>query len=125
MKNVKPEVFQNLPPASQTGRFFIHSSILNRTFVVEPLDDHPDNLYQSWGDVNPATKKLETGSYGEKYVGGIKMKDSIITEENGFDPKDIKVLGVGVSPTGYVQMLEEEFLRKQREKGESNGEENR
>ena len=101
-----------LPPGSKTGRFFVHSSILNRTFCIEPLDDHPDNLHRSWGDINPATKKVE-GDYGDKYVGGIKMEDSIITAENGFN--DIKILPPGTSPTGYISMLENEFLRKQKQ----------
>lgn len=124
MKNVKPEVLKKLPPTSETGRYFVHSSILNKTFCIEPIADHPDNIRSQWGDVNPATKKLETGGYGEKHKGSIKMKDSIIKKENGFETDGI-FLGVGTSPEGYITELEQEFLRKQREKGESNGEENR
>ncbi len=115
MKNIKPEVLKNLPPTSETGRYFVYSSILNKTFCVEPIGDHPDNIRSEWGDLNPATKKLETGSYGQKNKGSIKMKDSIIKKENGFENDGI-FLGVGVSPEGYIMQLEQEFLRKQKEK---------
>jgi hypothetical protein len=37
-----------------------------------------------WGDINPATKKVE-GTYGSKYRGGIKEDESMITKENGFE----------------------------------------
>ncbi len=112
MKNIKPEVLNNLPPTSDTGRYFVHSSILNKTFCIEPIGDHPDNKRSEWGDVNPATKKVE-GDYGDKNKGSVKMKDSIITKENGFQNDGI-FLGVGVSPEGYIMELEQEFLRKQK-----------
>lgn len=110
MKNVKPEVLKNLPPTSETGRYFVHSSILNKTFCIEPLGDHPDNIKSEWGDINTSTKKVE-GTYGKKHKGSIKMKDSIITKENGFENPTI--LGVGTSPEGYISLLEEKFLREQ------------
>lgn len=113
MRNIiNPEVLKNLPPTSETGRYFVYSSILKKTFCIEPIGDHPDNLRCEWGDINPATKKVE-GSYGQKFKGSVKMKDSIITEENGF--KNIQFLGVGFSPGGYIEMLEREFLAKQNE----------
>lgn len=37
-----------------------------------------------WGDVDPVTKKL-TGNYGSKYTGAVTKKESLITEENGFE----------------------------------------
>lgn len=116
MKNIKPEVLQNLPPTSETGRYFVHSSILNKTFCIEPIGDHPDNKRSEWGDVNPATKKVE-GDYGDKNKGSIKMKESIIKKENGFETDGI-FLGVGVSPEGYIMDLEQEFLRQQKLKSE-------
>ncbi len=109
MKNVKPEVLQNLPPTSETGRYFVHSSILNKTFCIEPLGDHPDNKRSEWGDVDVASKKI-TGTYGDKHKGSIKMKDSIITKENGFE--NPMLLQVGESPEGYISILEEKFLRE-------------
>lgn len=114
MKNINQEILKNLPPTSETGRYFVHSSILNKTFCIEPIGDHPDNVRSQWGDVNPATKKLETGAYGDKHKGSIKMKDSIIKTENGFETDGV-FLGVGTSPEGYIFELEQEFLRKQKE----------
>ena len=108
MKNIKPEVLKNLPPTSETGRYFVHSKILNKTFCIEPIGDHKDNLRSEWGDVNPATKKLEKSDYGDKHKGSIKMK------ENGFQ-SDGMLLGVGVSPEGYIMDLEQEFLKKQKQ----------
>ena len=90
----------------------IHSHILNKTFYVEVMEDHPDNLDRvQWGDVNPATNKLETGDYGKKNTVGINMSDSVIKEENGFD--NINYLPPGTSPHGYVEMLEQQHFRKQ------------
>ena len=81
---------------SNTGRFYIKQG--NRTFVVEPIDNSQGKT-QKWGDVNPATKKVE-GNYGNKHIGAIHEDDSIITEENGF--KDIVVLEPGISPIDYI-----------------------
>lgn len=90
----------------------IHSHILNKTFYVEVIEDHPDNLDRTtWGDYNPASGKLETGDYGKKNAVGVDMKDSIITKENGFG--NINYLPPGTSPHGYIEMLEKEHFRKQ------------
>jgi len=92
----------------------IHSTILGRTFYVEVIEDHPDNLDRTqWGDVNPATKKLETGDYGKKNAAGINMADSIITKENGFE--NPVYLKPGESPNGYIEGLERDFLEKQKQ----------
>ncbi len=112
MKNIKKEVLESMKGTSETGRYFIYSSILDKTFCVEPIDDHPDNIRSDWGDVNPATKKIE-GSYGEKNKGSIKMKESIIKVENGFENDGI-FLKVGESPQGYVEMMEREFINKKK-----------
>mgnify|MGYP003556432568 CR=1 FL=1 len=89
----------------------VHSPILGKTFYYEVIEDHPDNLDRvQWGDVNPATKKLETGDYGKKNPAGINMADSIITKENGF--KNPVYLKPGESPMGYIERLEKEFLQK-------------
>ena len=63
-----------------TGRFIVISQRTGRTYFVEPMEtEHTPQ----WGDVNPATGKVE-GHYGEKYRGGIKEKDSMLIPENGF-----------------------------------------
>ena len=48
-----------------------------------------------WGDINPATKKVE-GDYGEKYKGSVSEKESMITPENGFVLIETLELGVSV-----------------------------
>ena len=45
-----------------------------RKYYVEPIGGHSD-----WGDINPATKKVE-GDYGEKYKGSVSEKESMITQ---------------------------------------------
>ena len=100
-------LFRDLPPGSETGRHTVYSKILDRTFVIEPIADHKDNIRSEWGDINPATKKLE-GDYGDKHNGAVKESESIITKENGFN--EITYLKVGESPYGYIERLEKEFL---------------
>jgi len=87
---------------SNTGRYFIIDKDTGRKFCVEPLLEGEKT---DWGDLNPATKKVE-GQYGEKYIGAIKRKDTIITEKNNF--KNIIELKPGVSPNNYI----EELLKK-------------
>jgi hypothetical protein len=70
-----------------------------RKFVVEPLKGAP----VQWGDVNPATGKVE-GSYGSKYEGGVDPKDSILKPENGF--KNITKLPPGVSPLNFIERID-------------------
>lgn len=66
---------------SNTGRHTINYK--GRTFVVEPIDNTQGKGRKGFGDINPATKKVE-GSYGDKYIGSVHMDDSIISEKNGF-----------------------------------------
>lgn len=89
---------------SDTGRYMITDKKTGRRFVVEPIHGKSERP-QSWGDVDPATKKL-TGQYGKKRIGSISEEESIITEENGF--KNIVMLPPGTSPEGYI----EELLKK-------------
>ena len=90
----------------------IHSPILNKTFYLEVIEDHSDNLERvQWGDYNQSTRKLETGDYGKKNSGGVNMSESIITEDNGF--KNINYLPAGTSPMGYIEMLERKYLQEQ------------
>ena len=82
-----------------SGRFIVTSLKTNKKYYIEPIG----KPYINWGDVNPSTGQIE-GDYGDKYRGSIDAKDSLITEENGFDK--IHMLGAGVSPLGYIDMLE-------------------
>ena len=70
-----------LTGTDKTGRFIVSSKITGITYFVEPIDDGKPN--QLWGDVDPATKRI-TGDYGNKTIGAVKEKDSLITEANGF-----------------------------------------
>ena len=84
---------------SDTGRYYIVDFKTGRKFCVEPLiGEHTPK----WGDLNPATKKLE-GNYGNKHIGAIDRKDTIITKENGF--KNIIELESGISPEDYIEKL--------------------
>ena len=84
-----------LTGTDKTGRFIVRSKITGITYFIEPIDNgKPDKL---WGDVDPATKKL-TGDYGNKSIGAVKEKDSLITTENGF----INISTFKGSPLGEI-----------------------
>jgi len=85
---------------SNTGRFYVN--VGGRKFCIEPIDNSEGKGKAMWGDLNPATGKVE-GNYGTKNRGSIHESDSIITETNGF--KNIVTLGKGESPLGYIQSL--------------------
>ena len=71
-------------------------------FKVEVLK--PRQRSESWGDINPATGKVE-GSYGEEI--GIDEKDSQITEANGYT--NIITLPAGMSPMAYIAMRQKQI----------------
>lgn len=98
------QLLNSLPPSSQTGRFLVTTKS-GRRFLVEPIG----YTKTGFGDINPATKKVE-GDYGDKYRGSIDANESVITKENGF--KNIINLGIGVSPLGYIDMLEADGIEK-------------
>ncbi len=66
----------------ETGREIIHYPETGKRYYVEYIE--PRGHRASWGDVNPATGKVE-GVYGDKYTGAIKANESVITKENGFE----------------------------------------
>ena len=86
--------------SEDTGRFIVTSLKTGKKYYVEPIDNG-EKL--SWGDINPATKKLE-GDYGTKHKGAVKESESLITEENGF--VNITTLPPGFSPLEYIEKLE-------------------
>lgn len=93
MDDVKKRFLTN---TDETGRFIVKSLTTGKTYYVEPIGNgHPAD----WGDINPATKKIE-GDYGQKYTGCVSEKDSLITEENGFHL--IETLGPGISPISVI-----------------------
>jgi hypothetical protein len=85
---------------SKTGRYYIVDQATGRKFCVEPIDNDP--YRKIWGDINPATKKLE-GEYGKKDKGSVTDSESVITEANGF--KNIITLPAGFSPEDYITKL--------------------
>lgn len=97
MKTHTLEILKNLQ-SNETGRYMVFTKT-GRKFLIEPIGF----TKTGFGDINPATKKVE-GNYGEKYTGSIHPKDSVITVENGF--KNITILSAGESPNGYIDMLE-------------------
>ena len=63
----------------ESGREIVIFPETGKQYFVEYIG----NNHTKWGDLNPATGKVE-GSYGNKSRGSIDAKDSLITEENGF-----------------------------------------
>ena len=63
-----------LTNTDETGRFIVKSLTTGKKYYIEPIGNPAD-----WGDINPATKKVE-GDYGQKYtvldysLGFIKAK---------------------------------------------------
>jgi hypothetical protein len=85
------------------GRFTVTSFRTGKRYFVEPIENEHTPL---WGDVNPATGKIE-GSYGQKNKGGSREKESLITKENGF--KNITYSGVGCSPFDVIDKLDAKY----------------
>lgn len=104
MENIRKRF---LTGTDETGRFIVKSLVTGRQYYVEPLDN---GTKTDWGDLNPATKKLE-GSYGARYKGSVSEKESLITEENGFE--NIVTLPPGQSPLEYIERLDNEYAKKE------------
>ena len=92
-----------LTGTDDTGRFIVKSAVTGRTYFVEPIDSGQKT---EWGDINPATKKIE-GDYGAKHRGAVSEKDSMITKENGFE--NIVTLKPGESPIDYIERLDKKY----------------
>jgi len=89
-----------------TGRHMVVSFRTGKRYYIEAIEGNK----VKWGDLNPATGKLE-GSYGEKYRGAIDKSESLITEENGFD--EIHELPPGTSPAAYIDALDAKYPNKE------------
>ena len=100
MDDIKKRFLTN---TDETGRFIVKSLTTGKTYYVEPIGNgHPAD----WGDINPATKKVE-GDYGEKYKGSVSEKESMITPENGFVL--IETLEPGVSPLSVIEERDKRY----------------
>ncbi|WP_422106843.1 hypothetical protein [Winogradskyella sp.] len=95
-----------LTNTDKTGRFIVSSKITGITYFVEPIDHGKPNTL--WGDYDPATQKF-TGDYGNKSIGAVKEKDSLITEENGF----INILTFKGSPLGEIDRRDKMYESNQ------------
>lgn len=97
---------QFLTNTDETGRFIVTSQRTGRSYFIEPiLGAHTPK----WGDVDPATKKLQ-GSYGQKYTGAVDSKESLITEDNGFEK--IELLDAGISPLAAIEARDAQYPDK-------------
>lgn len=92
-----------LENTDETGRFIYTSLVTGKQYYVEPIGTERS---ADWGDINPATKQIE-GSYGDKYIGCVTEKQSLITEENGFTK--IETLEKGVSPLSVIDARDKEY----------------
>lgn len=77
----------------ETGRFMVVSFVTGVKYYVEPVGD---GRPADWGSYNPSTGKIENKKGFDKYTGSVKIEDSIVTPENGFE--NVTLLGPGVSP---------------------------
>ena len=110
MTNLEKRFLKN---TDDTGRFIYQSLVTGRKYYVEPIGGHSD-----WGDINPATKKVE-GDYGQKYTGCVSEKESLITPENGF--KLIETLEAGMSPLSVVYQRDLEYEKLMNKSNEIQG----
>jgi hypothetical protein len=84
--------------STKDGKFYVRDTETGRLFLVEPLGF--DKV--GWGDIDPATKKVQ-GDYGQKHIGSVSEKNSVVTEDNGF--KNIIDVGPGESPFAAIEKL--------------------
>ena len=95
--------FEFLTNRDETGNLIYFYLETGKQYSVEFIAPRGHSV--TWGDVDPATKKL-TGSYGGRANGAIKAEDSVITKENGFN--DI-VEGRGASVGWKIDMMHNEW----------------
>jgi len=102
VKETKEFREQFFDKTDETGRHKVVSFRTGKEYLIEPIG----SLKTGFGDINPATKKVE-GDYGKKYKGSIDEQDSLITKENGF--KTIYRSKVGESPYGIIDGLDAKY----------------
>lgn len=68
-----------LTNTDETGRFIVKSLTTGKKYYIEPIGNgHPAD----WGDINPATKKVE-GDYGQPTHEIYLAKDDTLLYSNG------------------------------------------
>jgi hypothetical protein len=89
----------------ETGREVVTYLETGKKYYVEYIE--PRSFRSNWGDVNPATGKVE-GSYGDKFKGSIKESESVITKENGFD----EIIEGPGSPYHTINQMHEKWKKE-------------
>ena len=88
----------------ETGRFIVKSTRTGKTYFVEPIGE---DRSADWGSYNPSTGNIENKKGFDKYRGSIDEKDSMITEENGFD--NIQYSNKGESPFSIIEKMDANY----------------
>ena len=102
-----PSHYEFLKNSDDTGRVIIFSPKSGKKYYIEPIYDGKDSA--DWGSVIPGQNALVNKKGFEKYRGAVRSKESMITEENGFDK--IHILEEGASPFSKIDQLEEEYFK--------------
>lgn len=87
----------------ESGRYWVVMKS-GRKFLVEEWGTN----HTQWGDIDPATKKLN--KVRVKDVEVIDRSNTLITKENGF--RNIAMLSPGTSPLGYIDALDDSGLER-------------
>ncbi len=87
----------------ETARYMVIMQS-GRKFMVEEWG----NNHVQWGDIDPATKKLQKIKVKDLEV--INESNTKITKENGF--KNICFLSPGTSALGYIDLLDSSGLER-------------
>lgn len=87
----------------KTGRYWVIMRS-GRKFLVEEWGSN----YVQWGNIDPATKKLEKLKMKQEEL--IDESNTVIRKENGF--KNICFLSPGTSPLGYIDLLDSSGLER-------------
>lgn len=96
----------------------VESGDITKEEALTILTDNKLLPVANWGDINPATKKVE-GDYGQKYTGCVSEKESLITPENGF--RLIETLEAGMSPLSVVYQRDLEYEKLMNKSNEIQG----
>lgn len=103
LEKFNKEFFTN---RDETGRYIVKSFRTLKVFYIEPIGDGRGG---DWGSYNPGTGNIEHKKGDGKYTGSIKLSESLITPENGFDPDKIHIIGVGESPLDFIAQLDAQY----------------
>ncbi|MGZ8924608.1 MAG: hypothetical protein ACXW2E_01870 [Nitrososphaeraceae archaeon] len=99
-ENIRQQFFKD---TDHTGRHVVVSIRTGKKYYIEPIGDP----HVKWGSIDPATKTLVNKKGAGKYRGSIDEKDSLITEENGF--QNIVILEPGISPAAYIEQIDAQY----------------